>query len=155
MGTVNLAGLNFSFTSGCQCDNSTPHNYSNNIDLMTGASSCRCDKLCNPTSHYGVLCDESPALTGVQVSLNPTTKPDMMATLSNYTVYAKIVDTVQGNTQTSVIVPSGQLGGGGVVNATNGVVSPPANPYLYRIEVEATATNNPLEQSRYTLLYAH
>jgi hypothetical protein len=87
---------------------------------------------------------------------DPTTNPDLRFTLSNYTVYTKIVDTVEGNTAAGTLITGGgSLGGSGVVSATAGIVSPPRIPYLYRVEIQAQDTNNPRERSRYSGLYAY
>ena len=150
-----LPGL--SFTSGCNCND--PYVYNDNIDLMTGAASNRCDKLCNPTANWPAAVDES-GVAGIQVSLDPSIGPDMQYTLPglqpvSYTVFAKVVDTVQGNSDVGGLVMSGELGGAGVVASNSGLVSPPHNPYLYRLEVQAQATNNPREHARMSVLYIY
>ena len=150
-----LPGL--TFTSGCNCND--PYVYNDNIDLMTGAASNRCDKLCNPTASWPAGVDEHAA-AGIQVSLNPTVNADMTYTLPglqpvSYSVFAKIVDTVQGNSDVGGLVISGELGGAGVVASNSGLVSPPHNPYLYRLEVQAQATNDPREFSRMSVLYVY
>jgi hypothetical protein len=69
--------------------------------------------------------------------------------------YTKIVDTIKGNTDTSGLVPSGQLGGTGVVEAAGGQSYAGANPYLYKLEIQTQNQTNPTEKSRYSALYAH
>jgi hypothetical protein len=152
-----LTGL--AFTSGCSCDTSDPFNPNGNIDRMTGVRSNRCDKLCSPTASWPAALDES-AVAGIQVSLDPTINWDMRYTLPgltpvSYRVFAKVVDTVQGNSFAGGLVMSGELGGAGVVASNSGMTSPPQNPYLYRLEVQAQATNNPREQSRMSVLYVY
>jgi len=98
--------------------------------------------------------------TDARLLLDPATAWDMNATLpgpagSNFVTYMKIVDTVEGNTETGGLVGSGQLGGTGVVSSTSGQVTPPAVPYMYRIEVQTQNTVNPTERSHYSVLYAH
>lgn len=145
---------------GCNCGDID--NLTDNTEIVGGARTCRCDKLCNPTGDNPTvnwpLCDENAVPAGVQISLNPSEHPDITATVTgspnNYTVYAKIVNTVQGNSDVGGIVGSGQLGGGGVVTANAGIVVPPHNPYLYRMEIEAFDIGNPRERSRFTALYA-
>ena len=150
-GVLDIAALpGLAFTSGCNCND--PYIYDDNIDLMTGAASNRCDKLCNPTASW-------PAALR-PVSLDPTIAPDMQYTLPglqpvSYSVFAKVVDTVQGNSDVGGLVMSGELGGAGVVASNSGLVSPPHNPYLYRLEVQAQATNNPREHSRMSVLYVY
>ena len=74
---------------------------------------------------------------------------------SSFRTYTKIVDTVEGNTDVGGLVGSGELGGAGVVASTSGQVTPPAIPYMYRVEVQTQNTANPSERSRYSVLYAH
>jgi len=89
-------------------------------------------------------------------SIEPTTNPDLQFELSNFTIFTKLVDTVEGNTASGGLVTGGgTLGGSGVITATVGIVSPPRIPYLYRVEVLAQDTNNPRERSRYSVLYAY
>jgi len=150
-GVLDIAALpGLAFTSGCNCND--PYIYDDNIDLMTGAASNRCDKLCNPTASW-------PAALR-PVSLDPTIAPDMQYTRPglqpvSYSVFAKVGDTVQGNSDVGGLVMSGELGGAGVVASNSGLVSPPHNPYLYRLEVQAQATNNPREHSRMSVLYVY
>jgi hypothetical protein len=157
-GTLDIPALpGLAFTSGCSCND--PYVYNDNIDLMTGAASNRCDKLCNPTTSWPAGVDEHAA-AGIQVSLDPTVNADMQYTLPGlqpvtYDVFAKVVDTVQGNSDVGGLVISGELGGAGVVASNSGLVSPPHNPYLYRLEVQAQATNNPREFARMSVLYVY
>ena len=93
--------------------------------------------------------------------MDPTVDPDMTIDLpgaqlgTTYRVFSKIVDTVEGNSDTGGIVPVGTLSGGGVVTAAGGMISPPQIPYLYRIEVQTQDTANPRERSRYSVLYGY
>ncbi len=70
-----------------------------------------------------------------------------------FTVYAKIIDTVKGNTEEGGI--GGKLGGSGVVSSMEGEITPPPMPSLYRIEVQAQDATNPQQRSKYSVLYAH
>lgn len=146
--------LGASFTSGCNC--ADPLVPTDNTDLDAGgARTCRCDKLCNATADWPPSCDENAGVAGVQVNLSPEVAFDFSRTLGTYDVFAKIVDTVTGNSDMGGIVASGELGGQGVVTATTGIVNPPQRPYLYRMEIDARATSNPREHSRLSILYAY
>ncbi|MBI5640679.1 MAG: pilus assembly PilX N-terminal domain-containing protein [Nitrospirae bacterium] len=153
-GDLNIPAVGIVYSLGCFCGNID--DVTDNKDLMTGARTCRCDKLCNgniDTNSDGVpdgwaTCpDEDGGVPGSQVSLDPTQNPDIMMDLrnpldpldplTNYRVFSKIVNTVQGNTDVGGVVTGGRLGGHGVVEASSGVVNPPHHPFLYRIEVEA------------------
>jgi FlaG/FlaF family flagellin (archaellin) len=82
---------------------------------------------------------------------------DMTFTLSgnpgaaDFIVYAKIVDTVQGNTNRSGLDLQGQ----GVVDSSSGVVTPKQNPWMYKVELQAERSSNPDERSRLSILYAY
>jgi hypothetical protein len=71
-----------------------------------------------------------------------------------FKVYAKIVDTVQGNTEVGGL-GGGKLGGTGVVSSQEGQITPPPTPTLYRIEVQAPAKTSPETRSKYSVLYAY
>ncbi|MDP2156136.1 MAG: hypothetical protein Q8K68_00305, partial [Nitrospirota bacterium] len=134
------------FASGCNCGD--PYTFNDNIDNITMARSDRCDKLCNPTANW----QNGAAATNAQKDLDPTNSPDFQFTLgiapATFTVFAKIVDTVQGNSDVGGLVTTGQLGGAGVVASNTGLISPPHNPYLYRLEVQTQATANSRERAR-------
>ena len=149
----------FGFPLGCNCGN--PLIATDNTDLDAGnARTCRCDKLCNATADWAVAgagtCDENTGVAGLQINLTPdAATDDFPLTLGNFIVYAKIVDTVVGNSDMGGIVASGTLGGSGVVSGSTGLVSPPSRPYLYRMEIDARSTANPREHSRISMLYAY
>ena len=162
----------FAAGAGCDCgisaDPDIPASFTDNIDLNTGARSCRCDKICNPTGHYNdggsTRCiDEDTGTAGLQISVDVNTSLPLTndGTLllgppgNTYTVTYKIVDTVAGNTTTGSIVTPGTLVGEGVVAASGGTYSPPHFPFLYRVEVLAQKTSNPREGARLSMLYAY
>ena len=146
------------FTASCNCGD--PYVYTDNIDNITGARSDRCDKLCNPTANWPVatrLADT--ALIPADPTNMAAWRPDFTYTLgvapATFTVFAKIVDTVQGNSDVGGLVTTGgQLGGAGVVEA-NITASGKQKPYLYRLEVQGQATVNPRERARLSVLYAY
>jgi hypothetical protein len=95
-----------------------------------------------------------------RLTMDPSSSWDFSSTLpgppgSDFITRMKIVDTVQGNTDAGGLVGSGELSGAGVVASTSGQVTPPAIPYMYRIEVQTENNNNPSERSRYSVLYAY
>ena len=89
--------------------------------------------------------DQMPDFT---FETNPVHDP----TLPNFMVYTKILDTVKGNTREGGL---GNLGGTGVVTNQEGQITPPPNPTLYRIEVQAQDATNPQQRSKYSVLYAY
>jgi hypothetical protein len=124
--------------------------------LLTSSGACLAQKLNTaragvwPTPANWTLCVNNDS------SMDPETNPDLQFDLSNFRVFTKIVDTVEGNTAAGTLITGGgTLGGAGVVAASAGIVSPPRIPYLYRIEVQARDINNPRERSRYSGLYAY
>jgi len=149
-----------SYGSNCYCN---PDDPTKNFDNMTGARSDRCDKICLPTDQWPAALDEGMA-AGVQVSLDPTAKrlngqdsADLKFTLGvapqTFDVYAKIVDTVPGNTNTSNLNIEGDLQSLSVTTAKADMT--PHYPFLYRVEIRAQSTLNPRERSRISLLYAY
>lgn len=149
--TATFSGL--PFTNSCNCVD--PYTFNDNIDRITNARSGRCDRLCNPTAEWWT--GESTLASQRALDNLPTTS-DFQFVLgvapATFTVFAKIVDTVQGNSDVGGLVTSGSLGGAGVVASTTGMVTPPHNPYLYRLEVQSQATANPRERARLSILYA-
>lgn len=107
-------------------------------------------KLNLPTSCWSG-CDSS--LT-INPSLpDPNTTYDMrfnLGTTTTYRVYAKIVDTVEGNS-------GGDEGltKGGVVSSNSGEVTVQSRPYLYTIEIDAENPNNVDERAKVSVLYQY
>ena len=89
------------------------------------------------------------------ITINPAvnTSYDMqfdLGTTTIYRVYAKIVDTVEGNS-------SGDEGliKGGVVSSNPGDITSQSRPYLYTIEIDAENPNNPDERAKVSVLYQY
>lgn len=93
----------------------------------------------------------SPDFTFCTNSVNCITPTDPAVPI--FRVDTKIIDTVKGNTAANGI--GGQLGGEGVVSGGGTQISPPPNPTLYRIEVQAQDAVNPQQKSKYSVLYAY
>ncbi|MDP2278589.1 MAG: hypothetical protein Q8K51_10245 [Nitrospirota bacterium] len=108
-------------------------------------------KLNLPTACWSAACDSS--LT-INPSLpDPNTTYDMrfnLGTTTIYRVYAKIVDTVEGNS-------GGDEGliKGGVVSSNTGEVTVQSKPYLYTIEIDAENPNNVDERAKLSVLYQY
>ena len=150
----------------CVCDTNSDGNVTTNdnhewkISTNTDMGrSCRCDKICS--SHFdSVGASNWTVCAADDSSLDPTAIPDLQFTLgvapNVFDVFAKIVDTVEGNSDMGGLVTGGgSLGGGGVVASNTGLINPPQSPYLYRIEVQAQAAVNVRERSRLSILYAY
>jgi hypothetical protein len=101
------------------------------------------------TPNWSADCDST-----LSIIPGTTTSYDMQFELgtspSNYIVYAKIVDTVEGNSP----IDQG-LGGEGVVVAGAGVVTVMKMPYLYTMEMNAQAATNPSERAKLSILYQY
>jgi hypothetical protein len=107
-------------------------------------------KLNAPTTNWSAGCDKT-------MSINPAvaTSYDFKYELGSvgyptYTVYAKIVDTVEGNS-----APDKGLGGKGVVTSGSGEVPVASMPYLYTMEVDAQNKDNSSERSKLSILYQY
>jgi len=103
------------------------------------------NKLDNTTNNWGVSVDKS-------LTINPTDNStyDMRVDLVTYTVYTKIVDTVQGNTG-----PDEGLLNTGVVSEGPVNRGQPTIPYLYTIEVLSQSNGNVNERSKFSVLYQY
>lgn len=86
------------------------------------------------------------------ITIDPSdqTTYDMRIDLGDYRVFAKIVDTVQGN---SAVGES--LLKSGVVATGAGEVTAVSVPYLYTIEVLSQSRVNPTERSKLSVLYQY
>jgi hypothetical protein len=101
-------------------------------------------KLAGPLGTWGGLDNSS--------TIDPTvnTSYDMTIDLGAYRVYAKIVDTVDGNSGSDEgLVKTA------VVNAGSGEVTVVSVPYLYTIEVLSQSTTNATERSKLSVLYQY
>ncbi|HBE44066.1 MAG TPA: hypothetical protein DDW17_01100 [Deltaproteobacteria bacterium] len=109
---------------------------------------CFTSKLTTETSSWPTGCDST---------VDAKTSSDIRFTLSGvapaspYDVYAKIVDTVVGNSNTSGIV----LEGMGTAESTSGMITSQHFPYVYRIEIQGEKQANPNERSILTVLYGY
>jgi hypothetical protein len=125
-----------------------------NINVVVNGANTDCltAKLNNPTSSWQAVCDNS-----FTINTGDTKTYDMkfqLGTTIQYDVYAKIVDTVQGNSGRTVGAAS-QLLNSGVVNSNSGEVPVQSIPYLYTLEVQATNANNQNEKADYSILYEY
>lgn len=97
-------------------------------------------------------------------NLDAANTPDMTFQLSGatadgmpnpYNVFAKVVDTIEGNTAGVASSGTSGLSTGGVGGGGASVVTPARQSWMYRIEVEAEDAVNQRERSRYSVLFAH
>ena len=139
---MNTLGLNASVTTPNTCTRSGIAACST-YAVYTGLAA----KLNRPTSCW-TGCDSS-----VTITPGTNTTYDMrfdIGTTTTYRVYAKIVDTVEGNS-------GGDEGliKGGVVSANSGEVTVQSKPYLYTIEIDAENSNNRDERAKLSVLYQY
>ncbi len=110
-------------------------------------------KLLTPTSTWSSQCDNTVSIDPsvcTSTSCSYDMKFEVPGNPSNYIVYAKIVDTVEGNS-----AADRGLGGEGVVQTGGGVVRVMSMPYLYTIEIDAQSENNPSERAKLSILYEY
>lgn len=117
------------------------------IDLATSGSAALQTKLSSNTVDWGTL----------SKTIDPKDTPDFRFDLQGeksqkFRVYAKIVDTVQGNSDTTGI---DYLDTGAGVAGTGAGISPKHNPALYTIEVQGEKATNPKEKAKLSVLYAY
>lgn len=134
------------------------HDKFTGIDLVPASGACLQAKLGIKTSGWETACGTDTNL------FDPTVKSDVRMTLnginsnSKFNVYAKIVDTVPGNSDMSgydEVLDGGGGVTGGSKNSSSAGVSPKHIPAMYRIEVQGEKQVNPEEKARLSVLYAY
>jgi len=126
-------------------------------------STCMNERLTLPRTQWSSACAD--------VTLNPKDAPDVSFELnatsgSPYTVYTKIVDTMErkflvldGGTQKTVVMAGNSdtstlsLEGGSTTEG--GQVTVPHYPYVYRVEIQGERKQNPLEKANVSVMYAY
>lgn len=94
-------------------------------------------------------------LSSCSNSTDPKKTPDLSFKLqgtsgNTFIVYSKIIDTVQGNSDTSGL----QLEGSGVAESSS-LLKPKHFPYIYRMEIQGEPENNASAQANIEVLYAY
>lgn len=126
-------------------------------------SGCMRQRLTNPTRLWTGSC--------ISTNLNPKSAPDITFKLnasssSPYTIYSKIVDTMErkflvldGSTPKTVVIAGNSdvssfvLEGGGTTEP--GAVTVPHYPYVYRLEVQGEREQNATEKANLSVMYAY
>ncbi|MBI5408370.1 MAG: hypothetical protein HZA14_03285 [Nitrospirae bacterium] len=117
---------------------------------MIASPVCLTDKLNKATDNWDTACDDSLAIipgtySTYDMSFDLGSDPN-----PTYTVYTKIVDTVEGNSAADEgLIKTG------VVLSNSGEVPVMHVPYLYTVEIEAENFNNPAERARLSVLYQY
>lgn len=125
------------------------HTQFSDIDMQfPSGTDCLQEKLNLPTSQWSSSCSQT---------LSPKSSSDITFELkaagvgaAPFTVYSKIVDTIQGNSDTSGL----QLEGAGVAEPSP-VITPQHFPYIYRVEVQGERSVNATERANLSVLYAY
>jgi hypothetical protein len=113
-----------------------------------GGTDCLTAKLNTATGAWPSVCNSTmeidPATAGTYDMYFP------LGSSPTFTVYGKIVDTVEGNSGADL-----GLQKSGVVSSNSGEVTAMSMPYLYTLEVDAVNSANPSERARYSILYQY
>jgi len=122
-------------------------NFLSNIDVPT-SQACLKNKLLLATGSWASCAADATTMT-----IDPTDNAtyDMMFDIgaeTPYRVYAKIVDTIPGNSGGDV----GLTKGGALESAGAQVVS---KPFFYTIEINAETRDNPVERAKLSILYEY
>ena len=117
-------------------------------DLQGSTQNAFKAKIMAPSTSWTVQCNN-------YLTIDPSipTSYDMkmeLGTTMKYTVYAKIADTVEGNTG-----GDSDLRTKGVVNSNSGDVAVMSMPFLYVIETHAENAANPTERAKLSELYQY
>jgi hypothetical protein len=156
-GALNLAGINL-------------------LAVSNAAGTCLDQKM--RLSRGGWTSSAWTSCLAADLAITPSSNPDLVFETNpggligeNFRVRVKIVDTVKGNTNVSNLISGGgivggSLGGYGVTEVgvvagggggggTGNMITAPPIPYLYRLELQAEAFNNPREKALFSGLYAY
>lgn len=111
---------------------------------------CLLDKMRNATFNWPNCAGFSSKATSLVIDPLDSQSYDLRFDLGSYRVYAKIVDTVEGNS-------GGDEGliKGGVVESNPGEVAVMPIPYLYTIEILSQRIDNPAERAKLSVLYEY
>lgn len=115
---------------------------------------CMTAKLTTTTSSANwAACTNYNNATSLTINPADNTTYDMSFDLGTgpiYTIYAKIVDTVEGNSGADEgLIKSG------VVSSNTGEVTVMSMPYLYTIEINSENAANPAERAKLSVLYQY
>lgn len=115
-----------------------------------GGIDCLTDKLNKKTNDWNAACNNLLTIDRDDATTYDMTFDLGVAPFPTYTVYSKIVDTVEGNS-------GGDEGliKSGVVNTNPGEVTVMSVPYLYTIEIDAQNSTNPSERAKLSILYQY
>jgi hypothetical protein len=120
-----------------------------NFNINTSAA-CVSDKMNLSTVNWANCVADT---TSVDINPANANTYDMTFNLGanpTYTVYAKIVDTVRGNSRSDL-----GLKKGGVVSTNAGEVVAQSRPYIYTIEIQTENVGNTNERGRLSVLYQY
>lgn len=112
-------------------------------------NACFTDKLSKATADWA---------SGCSSTLDPASSPDVTFTLSGaapaqpFQVFAKIVDTVPGNSSTSGIALEDA---GGTAQAQTGTITTQHFPYVYVFEAQGQKQNDASTKANFEVLYAY
>jgi hypothetical protein len=137
-----------------------------NIGLSVSASDdCIKQKLSYPTAYWTdcTAPQKSTELSAIRTSPDLTFLLKGVSTGKNYKLYAKIVDTTPGNTDTTLSSlltaddSDGLLSASGSAYNKTGAGGVPVQhiPFGYRIEVQGEKETNAIEKANVTVLYAY
>ena len=147
--SLTAAGLNPSVTTSPTCTTNAAATYGGQSCVtLFGSPTGLAAKLTLPTDCWSSACNSS--LT-INPAVNTTYDIQLdLGTATTYTVYAKVANTIAGNT-------GGDEGlwKSGVVSANTGEVTAQTMPYLYTIEVDAENPNNQDERAKLSILYQY
>jgi hypothetical protein len=119
--------------------------------LSVNDATCLSWKLSNPPSQWGAHCSADQMSPELSKAADAKIKLQGLGSDTGFSVYAKVVDTIPGNSDTS---------GLDMLDAASGVaygssgVSPKHLPATYHVELQGQRDNSPQERSKLSVLYA-
>ncbi|MCX7793153.1 MAG: hypothetical protein N2257_01920 [Thermodesulfovibrionales bacterium] len=124
------------------------------LNFQRSIPNCLIEKMNKATANWSSVCPNLSSATSLIIdpseNNNPPLTYDVRFDIGTYRVYAKIVDTVEGNS-------GGDEGliKGGVVESNPGEVAVMSIPYLYTIEILSQRIDNPSERAKLSVLYEY
>ncbi len=112
---------------------------------------CLTQKLNQATATWNAACSSTLAIDPTNTATYDWSFQLGDATFGSvYKVYAKIADTVEGNSGGDI-----GLSKGGVVASNSGEITVQSRPYLYTLEVDVEDSTNRQERAKYSILYQY
>jgi len=128
----------------------TEFSFLTNIGMPATTEACMIQKLLSGTSGWGSCGGSATTMSIDPLDINTYDIRFDIGTGPTYTAYAKIVDTVVGNSGADLGLTKGTL-----IPTGSSDITLQSRPYLYTIEIDTRNSANPSERARLSVLYEY